>query len=85
MNRHSAARCCLLGLVLACATAATAATAAQTAFAPTAPPLEPGAQALRPHFELQIEAPAPLDAFLLRHAELQRLRHLPDLSRPELE
>jgi len=85
MNRRSTARCCLLGLVLACVTAATAATAAQAAFAPGAPALEPGAQVLRPHFELQIEAPAPLDAFLLRHAELQRLRHLPDLSRPELE
>lgn len=36
-------------------------------------------------FRLEIVAPAPLDAFLLRHAELQRFSTLPDLSRAELE
>lgn len=38
-----------------------------------------------PVFDLTIEAPAPLDAFLARHAELQRFRTLPDLSRSELD
>ncbi|MEN9903968.1 MAG: hypothetical protein RLZZ555_533 [Pseudomonadota bacterium] len=42
------------------------------------------ATAARP-FRLEIIAPAPLDAFLLRHAELQRFSALDDLSRAELE
>ncbi len=41
-------------------------------------------QAGRP-FRLEIIAPAPLDAFLLRHAELQRFSQFTDLSRAELE
>ncbi len=36
-------------------------------------------------FRLDIVAPAPLDALLLRHAELQRFSALPDLSPAELE
>lgn len=36
-------------------------------------------------FLLVVEAPAPLDAFLLRHLELQRFRTLPDLSDAELD
>ena len=36
-------------------------------------------------FRLEIIAPAPLDAFLLRHAELQLFSTLEDLSRAELE
>lgn len=36
-------------------------------------------------FRLEVIAPAPLDAFLLRHAELQRFSALPDLSPAELE
>ncbi len=38
-----------------------------------------------PSFEVTIEAPEPLNAFLARHAELQRFKTLPDLSRAELE
>lgn len=38
-----------------------------------------------PAFDLSIEAPAPLQAFLLRHAELTRFRELPDLTPSELE
>lgn len=45
-----------------------------------AQPASPG-----PAFDLSIEAPAPLDAFLLRHAELTRFRELPDLTPTELE
>lgn len=36
-------------------------------------------------FKLEIVAPAPLDAFLLRHTELQRYSELADLSRAELD
>lgn len=36
-------------------------------------------------FEVTIDAPEPLDAFVARHAELQRFKSLPDLSRAELE
>lgn len=38
-----------------------------------------------PTFELVVEAPAPMDAFLLRHAELNRFRELPGLTTAELE
>lgn len=36
-------------------------------------------------FRIELIAPAPLDAWLLRHAELERLRTLPDLADTELE
>lgn len=38
-----------------------------------------------PTFDLVVDAPAPLDAFLLRHAELNRFRELPGLTSAELE
>ncbi len=43
------------------------------------------AQAPRPAFTLDIQAPAPLDSFLLRHIELARFQQLPDLQARELE
>ncbi len=39
----------------------------------------------RTPFRIELIAPAPLDAWLLRHAELERLRTLPDLGDTELE
>lgn len=39
----------------------------------------------RQPFRIELIAPAPLDAWLLRHAELERLRTLPDLGDTELE
>ncbi len=39
----------------------------------------------RTPFRIELIAPAPLDAWLLRHAELERLRTLPDLGETELE
>ncbi|MCX7250858.1 MAG: BamA/TamA family outer membrane protein [Burkholderiales bacterium] len=41
--------------------------------------------ATRQSFRIELIAPAPLDAWLLRHAELERLRTLPDLGDTELE
>lgn len=41
--------------------------------------------AARTPFRIELIAPAPLDAWLLRHAELERLRTLPDLGETELE
>ena len=38
-----------------------------------------------PAFDLTVEAPAPLDAFVLRHAELNRFRELPGITPAELE
>ena len=43
------------------------------------------AQPTPPAFEISIDAPEPLAAFLARHAEIQRFQSLPDLSRAELE
>ncbi|MEN9475056.1 MAG: hypothetical protein RIS48_1778, partial [Pseudomonadota bacterium] len=43
------------------------------------------APAARTPFRIELIAPAPLDAWLLRHAELERLRTLPDLGDTELE
>lgn len=57
----------------------------------TVPPLVPaetlatGASGSTPLFKLDIQAPAPLDDFVRRHAELQRFQELPDLTRAELE
>ena len=42
-------------------------------------------QAAHTPFRIELIAPAPLDAWLLRHAELERLRTLPDLGDTELE
>ena len=42
-------------------------------------------QAAGPAFSIELIAPAPLDEWLLRHAELERLRTLPDLGDTELE
>ena len=39
----------------------------------------------RTPFSIELIAPAPLDEWLLRHAELERLRTLPDLGDTELE
>ena len=36
-------------------------------------------------FDIELQAPDPLRAFLLRHTELQRFRELPDLDASELE
>lgn len=36
-------------------------------------------------FQLEVQAPAPLDALLQRHLELRRFQRLPDLARSELE
>lgn len=38
-----------------------------------------------PRFDIELQAPEPLRAFLLRHAELQRFRDLPDLDASELD
>ena len=38
-----------------------------------------------PRFDIDLQAPEPLRAFLLRHAELQRFRELPDLDASELD
>ena len=38
-----------------------------------------------PRFDIELQAPEPLRAFLLRHAELQRFRELPDLDASELD
>lgn len=46
---------------------------------------QPASPSPSPAFDLSIEAPAPLDAFLLRHAELSRFRELADLTPSELE
>ncbi|WP_161125949.1 autotransporter assembly complex protein TamA [Malikia spinosa] len=54
---------------------ASAASTINAAAAPTA----------RTPFRIELIAPAPLDAWLLRHAELERLRTLPDLGDTELE
>lgn len=43
------------------------------------------AAAAREPFRIELIAPAPLDEWLLRHAELERLRSLPDLGETELE
>lgn len=52
---------------------------------PTTAPAVAGTGPAAQPFQLEIVAPAPLDAFLLRHAELQRLRNLGDLGPAELE
>lgn len=72
----------LLGSALACASPARA----QDGSAAEPPASTPAnaAQAGMP-LRLEILAPAPLDAFLLRHAELQRYSELADLGRAELE
>ncbi|WP_314226368.1 autotransporter assembly complex protein TamA [Tepidimonas sp.] len=49
------------------------------------PAAMPWAQPTSAAFEVSIDAPQPLAAFLTRHAELQRFKSLPDLSRTELE
>jgi translocation and assembly module TamA len=52
-----------------------------------APPARAQAQApdSGPRFDIELQAPEPLRAFLLRHAELQRFRDLPDLDASELD
>ena len=72
----------LLGSALACAAPARAQDGS-TAEPPASTPAS-AAQAGMP-LRLEILAPAPLDAFLLRHAELQRYSELADLGRAELE
>ncbi len=50
------------------------------------PPSPPAATSqATPAFDLQIDAPPPLDSFLRRHAELQRFRDVTDLSESELD
>ena len=72
----------LLGSALACASPAHAQDG--SAAEPPASTPASAAQAGMP-LRLEILAPAPLDAFLLRHAELQRFSTLDDLSRAELD
>ena len=72
----------LLGSALACAAPARAQDG--SAAEPPASTPASAAQAGMP-LRLEILAPAPLDAFLLRHAELQRYSELADLGRAELE
>ncbi len=72
----------LLGSALACASPARAQDG--SAAEPPASTPASAAQAGMP-LRLEILAPAPLDAFLLRHAELQRYSELADLGRAELE
>jgi translocation and assembly module TamA len=48
-------------------------------------PAPAGKNPASPAFRLEIVAPAPLDDFLLRHAELQRFSSFADLSQAELD
>ncbi len=76
-------RCTLRALALFGALTCALPTQAQpgSALAPAPVP----ASGMQAGLRLEILAPAPLDAFLLRHAELQRFSELTDLSRAELD
>ncbi len=65
----------LVMLALACGTLAQAAEAAEAAPLPAAPGLR---------FKVAVDAPAPLQALLVRHLNIQRFHDLPDLDLAEL-
>ena len=52
---------------------------------PGSPPETRDASTAAERFAITLQAPAELQAFLLRHIELQRYRHLPDLDSGELD
>lgn len=74
----------MLTLALWAAPPVAAQTAATSAAADTSADSTAGRPAA-PRFDVSLQAPEPVRAFLLRHAELQRFRELPDLDASELD
>ena len=78
--------CLLLLLPLGAAAQTPAASGPDAAGTAAAPQLELDGAATGPErFDIQLEAPATIQPFLLRHLDLQRYRNLQDLDGSELD